>query len=61
MSNAATPGPQQVCPVCTVKITKLIGGDQVTYSMGGKATREDLWQRICQHVQDRPGCINRQT
>ncbi|MBE9032169.1 hypothetical protein IQ266_20735 [filamentous cyanobacterium LEGE 11480] len=59
MTTPTTLGNQTVCPVCTVKITHLLGRDQVTFSTGANSTREDLWQRVCQHVQDRPGCINK--
>jgi hypothetical protein len=47
----------QVCPVCGVKILKLVGGDRVMFSVGPPATRPVLWQRVCQHTQ-KPGCIN---
>lgn len=47
----------QVCPVCNVKILKLVGGDRVLFSAGPPGTREVLWQRVCQYTQ-KPGCIN---
>lgn len=47
----------QVCPVCGVKILKLIGGDRVLFSAGPPGTRSILWTRVCQHTQ-KPGCIN---
>lgn len=47
----------QVCPVCSVKILKLVGGDRVLFSAGPPGTREILWQRVCQYTQ-KPGCIN---
>lgn len=47
----------QVCPVCGVKIIKVIGGDRVIFSVGPPATRLILWQRVCQHTQ-KTGCIN---
>jgi hypothetical protein len=51
----------QICSLCQVKIQRLVGADRVIFSAGGISTREVLWQRVCQHVQDRPGCINRGT
>lgn len=48
----------QVCPVCGVKILKIIGGDRVLFSTGAPGTREVLWQKVCQYT-DKPGCINR--
>ncbi len=60
MTNTGTPGTEQTCPICTVKIKLLRGPDHVMYATGATATREELWQRVCQHVKDRPGCINRQ-
>lgn len=50
-------GPQ-VCPVCGVKILKVIGGDRVLFSAGPPGTRDILWSRVCRHT-DKPGCINR--
>ncbi|MBD2325456.1 hypothetical protein [Alkalinema sp. FACHB-956] len=50
----------QVCSICGVKIQKLIGQDMVFFSTGAKSTREVLYQRVCQHVKDRPGCINKE-
>lgn len=49
-------GPQ-VCPICGVKILKLVGGDRVLFAVGPPGTRALLWQRVCQHAQ-KPGCIN---
>ncbi|MCU0570568.1 MAG: hypothetical protein MUF49_28835 [Oculatellaceae cyanobacterium Prado106] len=49
----------QVCPVCQVKIVKVIGGDRVIFSVGPAGTREILWKKVCQHVQ-KAGCINKQ-
>jgi hypothetical protein len=46
------------CGVCGVKIQKLIGADRVIFATGAHSTREVLYQRVCQHVKDRPGCIN---
>jgi hypothetical protein len=48
-----------VCGVCGVKIQKLIGADRVIFATGAHGTREILYQRVCQHVKDKPGCINR--
>ncbi len=48
----------QVCPVCTVKIVKMIGGDRVLYSTGSPGTRATLWTKVCQHTQN-PACINK--
>jgi hypothetical protein len=50
----------QVCPACSVKILKAIGGDRVMFSAGPPGTREILWARVCQHAK-KPGCINKQT
>lgn len=47
----------QTCPVCGVKILKLVGGDRVMFSVGPPGTRAILWQRVCQHTQ-KSGCIN---
>ncbi|NDJ15737.1 hypothetical protein [Myxacorys almedinensis] len=51
-------GQMQVCPVCNVKILKLIGGDRVIFSTGAFGTREMLRSRVCRHVQ-KAGCINK--
>lgn len=48
----------QVCPVCGVKILKIIGGDRVLFSVGSPGTRATLWTRVCQYT-DKAGCINR--
>lgn len=47
----------QVCPVCGVKIMKVIGGDRVIFSAGPPGTRATLWARVCQYT-NKPGCIN---
>lgn len=47
----------QVCPICGVKILKMIGGDRVEFSAGPPGTRAILWKRVCQYAQ-KPGCIN---
>lgn len=49
----------QTCPVCSVKIIKLIGGDRVLFSSGPPGTREVLWKKVCQYAQ-KPGCINKE-
>jgi hypothetical protein len=51
-------GPQ-VCPVCSVKILKMIGGDRVEFSAGPPGTRAILWKRVCQYTQ-KSGCINQE-
>lgn len=48
----------QVCPICGVKILKLVGGDRVMFSAGPPGTRATLWARVCKFT-DKPGCINR--
>ncbi len=48
---------EQLCPVCGVKIVKMIGNDRVLFSYGSPGTREKLWQRVCQYVQ-KSDCIN---
>jgi hypothetical protein len=48
----------QVCSLCQVKVQKAIGKDIVIFATGARSTREVLYQRVCQHVKDRPGCIN---
>ncbi|NJO39665.1 MAG: hypothetical protein HC769_20010 [Cyanobacteria bacterium CRU_2_1] len=48
----------QVCPICGVKILKIIGGDRVMFSAGPPGTRAILWARVCQYTEKR-GCINR--
>jgi hypothetical protein len=48
----------QVCPVCGVKILKVIGGDRVLFSVGPPGTRATLWARVCKYT-SKPGCINR--
>lgn len=50
---------EQTCPVCGVKILKIVGGDRVLFSFGPPGTREMLWSRVCQYAQ-KPGCINRE-
>jgi len=57
MAEAGSGSAAQVCPVCSVKILKMIGGDRVIFSAGPPATRAILWQRVCRHTQ-KPGCIN---
>jgi hypothetical protein len=47
----------QTCPVCGVKIIKIIGGDKVLFSSGPPGTRATLWAKVCQYAQ-KPGCIN---
>ncbi len=54
----ASPTPL-VCSVCGVQIIEAIGRDVVIFATGAKSTREILAQRVCQHVKDRPGCINK--
>lgn len=49
----------QTCPVCGVKIIKMVGGDRVLFSVGAPGTRAALWQKVCRHTQN-PACINRQ-
>lgn len=49
--------PVQECPVCKVKIIKMVGGDRVLFSVGAPGTRLSLWQKVCKHVQN-PACIN---
>lgn len=58
-SSVASEFGTQVCGICGVKIQKLIGADRVIFATGANGTREVLYQRVCQHVKDRPGCINR--
>lgn len=48
----------QVCPVCNVKILKIIGGDRVLFAAGPPGTREILWQKVCRYT-EKPGCVNR--
>ncbi len=50
--------PMQVCSLCSVKVQKAIGKDIVIFATGARSTREVLYQRVCQHVKNRPGCIN---
>ena len=49
----------QVCPVCTVKIIKMIGGDRVLFSTGAPGTRATLWAKVCQYAKN-PACINKE-
>lgn len=49
----------KVCPVCQVKIIKMIGGDRVLFSAGPPGNRTILWQRVCRYAQ-KAGCINPQ-
>jgi hypothetical protein len=51
-------GATQTCNICGVKILKLMGNDRVIFATGAHATRDVLWQKVCQHVKDRPGCLN---
>jgi hypothetical protein len=48
----------QVCPVCGVKIQKLVTGDRVLFSSGPPGTRAALWAKVCKYT-DKAGCINR--
>lgn len=49
----------QTCPICKVKIIKMVGGDRVLFSMGPPGTRPVLWAKVCRFT-DKPGCINRE-
>ena len=51
--------PAEVCSVCGVQVQKSVGQDIVIFATGARSTRSDLFQRVCQHVKDRPGCINK--
>lgn len=51
--------PMQTCPVCKVKIIKLVGGDRVLFSVGPPGTRLTLWNKVCQYAQN-PACINQE-
>ncbi len=59
MSQETTALPTQVCTVCGVQVLKSVGGDIVIFATGARSTRDVLFQRVCQHVKDRPGCINK--
>ncbi len=59
MTPEQTALPTQVCTVCGVKIQKMVGQDSVIFATGARSTRDVLFQRVCQHVKDRPGCINK--
>ncbi|MGF1513266.1 MAG: hypothetical protein ACFB5Z_06170 [Elainellaceae cyanobacterium] len=48
----------QTCSVCGAKILAMIGGDRVLFSVGPPGTRQTLWKKVCQHV-DNPRCINK--
>jgi hypothetical protein len=50
----------QVCPICKVKIIKMIGGDRVLFSAGPPGTRKTLWVKVCQYAK-KPACINQDT
>jgi hypothetical protein len=52
------PSPE-VCTVCGVKIQKAIGRDIVIFATGAQSSRDVLYERVCRHVKDRPGCINK--
>jgi hypothetical protein len=52
------PSPE-VCTVCGVNIQKAIGRDVVIFATGARASRDVLYERVCRHVKDRPGCINK--
>lgn len=54
-----TPLVPLVCDICGVQIVKAIGQDIVIFATGAKSTRDVLTQRVCRHVKDRPGCINK--
>ena len=49
----------EVCAVCGVQVQKGAGQDIVIFATGARSTRSVLFQRVCQHVKDRPGCINK--
>lgn len=51
--------PAEVCAVCGVQVQKSVGQDIVIFATGARSTRNVLFQRVCQHVKDRPGCINK--
>lgn len=53
-----TPSPES-CGVCGVQIQKAIGRDVVLFATGAKSSRDVLYERVCRHVKDRPGCINK--
>ncbi|GFE67624.1 hypothetical protein [Chroococcus sp. FPU101] len=53
MSDSST----QICPVCGVKIQKMIGSDRVVFAHGPAGTRAKLWARVCKFV-DNSQCIN---
>ncbi len=57
-SNSMSESNVKVCPVCSVKIIPMIGGDRVIFSSGPPGTRVILWQRVCQYA-NKPGCINK--
>jgi hypothetical protein len=48
-----------VCGVCGVQIQKAIGRDVVLFATGAQSSRDVLYDRVCRHVKDRPGCINK--
>lgn len=48
----------QTCPVCGVKILRMVGGDRVQFSVGPAGTRATLWEKVCRHVTN-INCINR--
>jgi len=51
------PNSLQKCPVCGVLIED---DSKVIFSAGPPGTRSRLWARVCQYVQSKPGCINRE-
>jgi hypothetical protein len=56
--NAMSAENTQTCPVCGVKIVKMIGGDRVIFSTGPVGTREVLWAKVCQHTKNL-ACLNK--
>jgi hypothetical protein len=50
-------GGVQECPICGVKIIKMVGGDRVLFAFGPPGTRATLWAKVCQYA-NKPGCIN---
>ena len=59
MTQEQTSIPTEVCSVCGVQVQKAVGQDIVIFATGARSTRSNLFQRVCQHVKDRPGCINK--
>jgi len=51
------PGTRQRCPLCTVELQGMAGGqDLVLFSQGAPGSRAKLWARVCQYLRTPEQC-----